>query len=872
MEILEKHHPENRRLRVFKALFSVLFLVLIYFLLVRQAFETETFEERERKQGQRRILRPGARGDVLDRNGRLLIGNKAHFSAVLQLEFLKNEIWEEIISLRDLSLSLKEELRNLPDPTFEQLVRHCMSNEFVRNRGIVITGKAAEGGNGTERVRLFFQGERVTVNQTPKGFWHCWLSESGTEEGIQLKVEGAQERLKLSVAGLFTGDLYLHKDGRYRLNEEKTEKNGFSFSDFLAQEDTEPKFGSSTIKLMDDAGRSKVHTSIEWEARYAVMLKYQDLANRLTGREKTVSFEKLKSHWRRNPIFPLEISGNLSPEEYAKLIDGLDPDSPLQVSSQAVRHYPMGDLASHVLGHVGSGYKADADGLAGKDLGTFEIKGKKGKEGIEVYFDSLLRGKDGVDIWRINPGGLRFDQVERIAAKKGSTVQLSIDSDLQSTAEKALQKMSDRVRNHRILPDADWIKTIEKRTRRELVKANEKALSPDLLLNSFKDAPFPLNGRQASTVAGFKGTVEDAERLLQLLYVRGVLSKPKPEADEYALAPPPPPPGAAVLIHLKSREVLVLASKPNYNLQDFSPSLSQSAFDRIQRREAWLPRALNFGYAPASPFKLITAMSGFRSGVIDPEEKLLCEGIHKGMICHVHPGTHGELTFREAVARSCNVYFFRIAERIGHANLIAEARRLNMHTSPSVQLPAPPGSPIVPDPDWKKKALGVGWTLEDTFNISIGQGGLRQSPLQMACMIAKLASNNLSFQPSILYQDKKRPDVSTPLGITEEDRLTIIEGMHLATTEGTAHRGKIEGIDVAGKTGTGQWRNHNMKLNLAWFVGFAPLDNPEVAIAVLIEGIIPQDKIQGGLTATPVARDILKAYFERAGNRLARSE
>ncbi|MDC0156895.1 penicillin-binding transpeptidase domain-containing protein [Verrucomicrobia bacterium] len=872
MEILEKHHPENRRLRVFKALFSVLFLVLIYFLLVRQAFETETFEERERKQGQRRILRPGARGDVLDRNGRLLIGNKAHFSAVLQLEFLKNEIWEEIISLRDLSLSLKEELRNLPDPTFDQLVRHCMSNEFVRNRGIIITGKAAEGGNGTERVRLFFQGERVTVNQTPKGFWHCLLSESGTEEGIQLKVEGAKERLKLSVAGLFTCDLYLHKDGRYRLNEEKTERNGFSISDFLAQEDTEPKFGSSTIKLMDNAGRSKVHTSIEWEARYAVMLKYQDLANRLTGREKTVSFEKLKSHWRRNPIFPLEISGNLSPEEYAKLIDGLDPDSPLQVSSQAVRHYPMGDLASHVLGHVGSGYKADADGLAGKDLGTFEIKGKKGKEGIEVYFDSLLRGKDGVDIWRINPGGLRFDQVERIAAKKGSTVKLSIDSDLQSTAEKALQKMSNRVRNHRILPDADWIKTIEKRTRKELVKANEKALGPDLLLNSFKNAPFPLDGRQASTVAGFKGTVEDAERLLRLLYVRGVLAKPKPEADEYVLAPPPPPPGAAVLIHLKSREVLVLASKPNYNLQDFSPSLSQSAFDRIQRREAWLPRALNFGYAPASPFKLITAMSGFRSGVIDPEEKLLCEGIHKGMICHVHPGTHGELTFREAVARSCNVYFFRIAERIGHANLIAEARRLNMHTSPSVELPSPPGSPIVPDPDWKKKALGVGWTLEDTFNISIGQGGLRQSPLQMACMIAKLASNNLSFQPSILYQDKKRPDVSTPLGITEENRLAIIDGMHLATTDGTAHRGKIEGIDVAGKTGTGQWRNHNMKLNLAWFVGFAPLDNPEVAIAVLIEGIIPQDKIQGGLTATPVARDILKAYFERPGNRLARSE
>ena len=176
----------------------------------------------------------------------------------------------------------------------------------------------------------------------------------------------------------------------------------------------------------------------------------------------------------------------------------------------------------------------------------------------------------------------------------------------------------------------------------------------------------------------------------------------------------------------------------------------------------------------------------------------------------------------------------------------------------------------MPDPDWKKKAIGVGWTLEDTFNISIGQGGLRQSPLQMACMVAKLASNDLSFQPSILYRDGKQTRSKKPLGISEEDRQTILEGMQLATTDGTAHRCKIEGIDIAGKTGTGQWRNHNMKLNLAWFVGFAPVEKPEVAIAVLIEGIIPQDKIHGGLTATPVARDILKAYFEKPGNRLAR--
>ena len=265
-------------------------------------------------------------------------------------------------------------------------------------------------------------------------------------------------------------------------------------------------------------------------------------------------------------------------------------------------------------------------------------------------------------------------------------------------------------------------------------------------------------------------------------------------------------------------------------------------------------------------------MAGLRKKVLDPDEKLLCEGIHKGMQCHVFPGSHGELSFREAVARSCNVYFFRIAQRIGHEDLIAEARTLDLHQLPPVQLPSPPGSPIVPDPNWKKKKIGVGWRLEDTFNISIGQGGLRQSPLQMACLTAKLASNDLSFTPSIILGEGKPDRPPRPLGLSVPDRRAILEGMHAATTNGTAHRCRIEGIDIAGKTGTGEWRNHNMKLNIAWFVGFAPLDDPEVAIAVLIEGIIPQDKIQGGLTATPVARDILKAYFDQSRNRLAQTE
>ena len=868
MKLLEKHLPEKRRLWVFKFTYGFLFLTLFGFLIVRQTFETEDFENRERIQGQRRILRPGARGDVLDRNGQLLIGNKAHFSAVLQLEYLKQEIWEERISLGEKAESLIQELLDLPELSGSKLISHCMRNPNIRNRGIIITGKSLRKGSDFERTKLFFQKSRVTVHQTAKGFWHCSIKDWSPRNEPSLRIEGSHPNLKICVPGLFTTDLFLHRDNRYRLNKEKTKTDAPSFLEFFDRKQDEPKFESSTIKFEQNDGRATIHTSIEWEARYNVVKKYQKKVNRLTGRDEIIPFRKLKSHWRQKSILPLEIAGDLTPKEYAKLIDEIDPDSPLRINSQAIRHYPMGSLASHILGYVGSGYQADDEGLEGQDLGTFEIKGKKGKEGIEVFFDSQLRGKDGSDIWRISPSGLRVELIESKPAQKGSPVKLSIDSQLQGLAERSLRQMSQRVATHRILPDPDWLKTIEKRTRRELIRAKENELSPELLLNSFKDAPYPLSGRQASTVAGFKGTSEDADRLLRLLYAKGVLAKPNPQSNEYVLAPPPPPPGAAVLLDLKTREVLVLASKPNYDLQRFSPNLSQSTYDEIERAEAWLPRALHPGYAPASPFKLVTSLAGFRQNALEPEEKLLCEGKHRGMICHVYPGAHGELTFQEAIARSCNVYFYRMGERIGHLGLIKEARRLNMHKLPSIQLPST-GSPIVPDPEWKKKATGVAWTLEDTFNITIGQGGLSQSPLQIACMTAKLASNDLSFEPSILFRPTPITSTPQPLGISESSLRAIYEGMHLATTKGTAHRCKIEGIDIAGKTGTGQWRNHNMKLNLAWFVGFAPLDNPEVAIAVLIEGIIPQDKIQGGLTATPVARDILHAYFNQTRKKLA---
>ena len=110
-------------------------------------------------------------------------------------------------------------------------------------------------------------------------------------------------------------------------------------------------------------------------------------------------------------------------------------------------------------------------------------------------------------------------------------------------------------------------KTIKKRTERELINKNEKEISPELLLSAFKDAPFPLGGKEASTVAGFRGTEKDAEHLLRILYSKGVLARSISNPNKYVIAPPPPPPGAAVLLDVKSGEILALASKPNRRIE-----------------------------------------------------------------------------------------------------------------------------------------------------------------------------------------------------------------------------------------------------------------------------------------------------------------
>ena len=856
---MEKFFPEGRRLLIFKILFGALFTVLIVFLFHRQFFQYQEFIEQERKQGQRRIIRPGPRGDVFDRNGKLLIGNKAHFSAKLHIDSIDKEIWKTKKEFRKTSLLLIEKLKTKSSLTIEELI-HWAFDEIKDNDTFMrFSGRAKEVNGAFERVSLFFQGNRIDVTQDRKGIWFSEIQYINHRKKVSLEILNSEEKVTVNIANLFNLSFQTERDGKFLTLYPKVtdyEKTSFLSSILSDKPSWEKVFSSSA-------------TSILWKARLSVVQRYTDIVNSLTGRKKKFTIKQLIRHWREKLLLPVPLANNLNPEEYASLVEGISANSPIEVQAEAVRHYPYNDLASHVLGYVGSGYEAKIQGLSGDDLPTYEIKGRTGKAGIEKVFEDKLRGIDGGEIWRVNPDGTRYDQIEKKISEKGNNIHISIDADLQRIAEDSIDKMVLSVAKSRSLPDKDWRKTILRRTNQALLGSNEKKVTAQLLLSAFVDAPFPLDGIQASTVAGFEGTPTDAQKLLRILFSKGVLSKPNPQLDQFELAPPPIPPGAAVLIDLKSGEILALASKPNYDLSELTPFIPQSVYDSIQRREAWLPRAWHPGYAPASPFKLVTAIAGYRANLLDENETTSCNGIYRGMECHVFPGIHGDMNLKDAISQSCNVYFYRLAEKTGFQKLIDTARMLGLDKHTKIELPKLSDEPIVPDPDWKSKRIGVRWTLEDTFNISIGQGGLRQSPLQMASLVARIATNRQNFDVTLIHSKNSSLPPSPTLGIKENLLKEIIWGMQKATEQGTARRCQIKGIPVAGKTGTGQWRNHNMNLNLAWFVGFAPVENPEIAVATLVEGVIPQDQVQGGLTATPIARDLLQAYFEKKNSKLA---
>lgn len=332
--------------------------------------------------------------------------------------------------------------------------------------------------------------------------------------------------------------------------------------------------------------------------------------------------------------------------------------------------------------------------------------------------------------------------------------------------------------------------------------------------------------------------------------------------------------GSLVLIDVNTGEILAMVSKPDYDLNDLTPFISRDTFADIEDRGAWINRATQGLYPPGSPFKLITALAGMRAGTLDPEAEVVCTGYfevgNRMFPCHNRAG-HGPMNLQRAIASSCNPYFYKNAIDAGVDFLAAESKRFGFDTPTGIELPGEATRMIVPDRNWKRSELGIPWFPGDTANMAIGQGYLRVTPLQMACFTASIARGETLTKPTLLRRDSGVPPAiagNQNLGIPPQFRTAFIEGMKMSATIGTGRfvtrdAPDLRGVELAGKTGTAQVRTPRGTLELAWFIGFGPVVDSDVAIAVVVVGEQPDESNAGGSVAAPIAGTVLNAFFSK---------
>lgn len=324
--------------------------------------------------------------------------------------------------------------------------------------------------------------------------------------------------------------------------------------------------------------------------------------------------------------------------------------------------------------------------------------------------------------------------------------------------------------------------------------------------------------------------------------------------------------GAIIAIEIKTGEILALASSPTYDLNELSPYIPTTVFNKINERKAWIDRATQGLYPPASAFKLITAICGLKHGVFDPEEFIACgSGFLVGnRIFPEHENVSlGLVDLKKAIQSSSNVYFYPLAIKMGPEKIAQEARNFGLDEPTGIELPFEAKKMIVADSKWKMNKLGEAWRGGDSANMAIGQGYLSVTPLQMACFGAALARKETRIQPSLLHDASHTGNhpKSQPINISDIDYEIIINGMKLCVEKGSGKRAQVPGLTIAAKTGTGQTSFSKKLVTVPSFLGFAPIEDPQIAIFILIEG--DDRSLWGGSTSGPIAKTIFSTYYNK---------
>jgi penicillin-binding protein 2 len=326
--------------------------------------------------------------------------------------------------------------------------------------------------------------------------------------------------------------------------------------------------------------------------------------------------------------------------------------------------------------------------------------------------------------------------------------------------------------------------------------------------------------------------------------------------------------GAVVVLDAKTGAVKALVSCPGFDANN----AGSREFGKYlkDKRLPLFNRALQALYPPGSIFKIITFVAAMDIKKIDPSETLQCTGTFElgksQYICWYRSG-HSRLNLISAMAQSCNIYFYQLGLKLGIRNLEKYAKKFYLGHKMGIDLPNEKKG-FIPNPEWKNSKLKMPWFQGDTVIFAIGQGALCVTPLQMACMISVVANNGVYRKPYIVEKAvdfngnevyKCRLEFANKLELSDKTWQLLHQALTETVENGTGRKCKLPGIKIAGKTGTAQ--NPQGK-DHAWFVSYAPVDNPEIAIAVIVE-----HGGGGGLNAVPICKKIYEVYFSKEENK-----
>lgn len=324
--------------------------------------------------------------------------------------------------------------------------------------------------------------------------------------------------------------------------------------------------------------------------------------------------------------------------------------------------------------------------------------------------------------------------------------------------------------------------------------------------------------------------------------------------------------GAVVALDPRSGEVLAMVSRPSFDPGVFAGRIPTKVWNQIMNdpEKPLLNRAIQAQLAPGSTFKPIMALAGLETGAIDPESAVTCPGganwYGRYFRCH---SVHGRVELHRALAQSCDVYFYSLGNKMGIDTIAKYAEMAGLGTKTGVDLPHE-ASGLVPSTAWKMKAYRQKWFAGETISVSIGQGALIVTPLQLATAIGGVAMGGVWQKPH-LVRGAGAEDRARKTSLELDNVQQVIYGMYGVVNEGgTGVRARLAGLDVCGKTGTAQLASNDFlkssagrhMMDNAWFVAFAP-KSPEIVVVALFEA-----GAHGNLAA-PVARDVIKAYFDK---------